>query len=59
MDDIVVRLEREAGDLSLLTCNCTNGLHAKDCRKCVRMKLLFEAAREIEELRSLYTAVKK
>lgn len=60
MDDIVERLEREVRNLSVRhTCSCRPGLHADNCRKCEQIKLIWEAAREIEELRSLYEAVKK
>ena len=60
MDDIVERLKREARNLSVTrTCSCRPSLHTEDCKKCKQIKLLWEAAHEIEELRSLYKAVKK
>ena len=48
MKDIVERLRREARVLSL-ACSCDK----KGCRSCRCKKLIWETAREIEELRSL------
>ena len=59
MKDIVERLEKEARNISTTrTCNCKTGLHFKDCEKCRQIKLIHEAAHEIEELRSLINAIK-
>lgn len=46
MEDIIKRMEREARNLSV-ACICDK----KGCGSCRRKKLLWEAKREIEELR--------
>ena len=54
MKDIVERLEKEARNLSVvLTCECNSGLHDDSCEKCRPIKLLWEAAQEIKELKDL------
>ena len=60
-DDIVERLKREARNLNIkCTCNMVDPIYAiKICSNCIHKKLLWEAAKEIEEMRSLYEVVKK
>ncbi len=62
MDDIIKRLEKEARIISVLDpCNCLSELliNGEECGLCRWKKIMWEAAHEIGEMRSLENARRK